>query len=175
MIENPVDALLELEKNDYDLVLSDFNMPNMNGVEFLNKVKQRYPDVARLLITATPDYQIAKDAINKAQIDNFIEKPWYNDELRAVIHNTLKQKYDDGSKCSIKVDDLDEALTILRVAKNNLFCYNNLYGQKRIVNLEFKSSKQFNRFYQRIKEMKNVNIDDIQIYDDKYLIKLIVS
>lgn len=174
LIEDPEDALTELEKNDYDLVLSDFNMPTMSGVEFLNIVREKHPEVARLLITATPDYEIAKDAINQAQIDNFIEKPWYNDELRAIIYNTLTERTTKASKCAIKVDDIEEALTIIKVAKNNLFCYDNVYNFKRKVKLEFNSADEFNKFYHRIIDMKNVKIDDLQVFDEKFLIKLTI-
>ena len=104
---DPIKALEKLQENDYDLVLSDFKMPHMNGVEFLNKVKQKYPNTIRMLITAYSEFQVAKEAINEAEVHSFIEKPWYNDELRNIIYKALKRKEFIDNNSSKEVKSVD--------------------------------------------------------------------
>jgi response regulator RpfG family c-di-GMP phosphodiesterase len=173
-IDDPEVALEELHRGEFDLVLSDFNMPHMNGVEFLNQVKILNPDAIRLLITATPDYEIAKEAINKAEIDNFIEKPWYNEELREIIYNNLKKKANQRYRCSIKVDDSEEAINVLKVAKKNIFYFGNLYRSEHTIILEFNSADEFNKFYHEIQQRNDVKVEDMNISQDDFLIKVTI-
>jgi response regulator RpfG family c-di-GMP phosphodiesterase len=68
-------------------------MPKMNGLELLRKVREKYPGTIRMLITAYSDITVAKDAINKVDVDYYIEKPWDNAELRELVSEALKRKY----------------------------------------------------------------------------------
>src|ERR1035437_6318478 len=56
-----------LEKEEVWVVLSDYLMPGMRGIEFLSKVKGRHPEVIRIMMTAYADLSIAIDAINKCE------------------------------------------------------------------------------------------------------------
>ena len=67
-------ALEHLDKKEFDLVLSDYKMPGMTGVELLSKVKEKYPNTIRMLITGYTDVAIAREAINEAHVHNYIEK-----------------------------------------------------------------------------------------------------
>ncbi|MFW9876932.1 MAG: response regulator, partial [Candidatus Thorarchaeota archaeon] len=89
---NPNKVLKVLQNNDYDLVLSDYKMGKINGIDLLKKIKDKYPDIVRILITGISDIEVVKDAINKADVDFFIEKPWDNKQLRSIIHNALKNR-----------------------------------------------------------------------------------
>ncbi len=79
---NAEEAKNKLSEKDYDLVLSDYNMPNTNGVQLLTWVKENYPEVVRIIITGYSDLETAREAINQANVHNYIEKPWDNDSLR---------------------------------------------------------------------------------------------
>lgn len=85
-------AIAEIERRKYDLVLSDYKLPGMNGIDLLAWVKKRYPNTGRILITGYPSMDVAKDAINKANVHYYIEKPWDNDEFRIKIYETLKKE-----------------------------------------------------------------------------------
>jgi len=63
------------------VVVSDYLMPGMRGIEFLSKVKAIRPDTVRIMMTAYADLSIAIDAINKSEAYRFITKPWNNQEL----------------------------------------------------------------------------------------------
>ncbi len=68
---------LELFKqNDIGVVLSDQRMPNMSGVEFLEKIKEFRQDTVRILLTGYSSKASAIDAINKSSIFLYLIKPW---------------------------------------------------------------------------------------------------
>jgi len=87
---SPVEALDILSKNKIDLVISDHKMPEMDGVEFLKRVYDKYPDTMRLLVTAYTDSTILIDAINYAKIYRYIKKPFEPSELLLTVANTLE-------------------------------------------------------------------------------------
>lgn len=64
-----------LAKEPVDVVISDYRMPGMDGLEFLRRCAQMAPETPRILITAYPQLNLAMDAINEAAIQNFFTKP----------------------------------------------------------------------------------------------------
>lgn len=110
--ENCTTAWAELEKQDFDLVLSDYMMPGTNGIEFLTKVKERFPGTIRVLITAYSGLDIAKEAINKADVHFFIEKPWKSDELIMLISEALSGQRKGESRNKTRVDTADQDLPV---------------------------------------------------------------
>lgn len=78
---NPEDAFLWLKDNNADLIISDYNMPQMNGVDFLAKVKELYPKAIRILFASYITKEELIRAINEAGIQKYIEKPWDNEVL----------------------------------------------------------------------------------------------
>jgi serine phosphatase RsbU (regulator of sigma subunit) len=86
------EALKQLHLGPIDLVISDFLMPEMDGLKFLAEVKRLYPDVPRLLLTGYADKENAIKAINKIGLFQYLEKPWDNDQIRLVIRNALAGK-----------------------------------------------------------------------------------
>ena len=89
---DPKDAITELERNSVDLIISDFLMPKMNGIEFLTVARRLQPDAARILLTGFADKQNAIRAINEAGIYHYLEKPWDNDHLLLLIRNALEER-----------------------------------------------------------------------------------
>jgi YesN/AraC family two-component response regulator len=83
-------ALGELAKKPAHLVLADFRMPRMTGVELLKSVRERWPATVRALITGYSDVEIAMQAMEQARIHYYVQKPWNNDELRLTVLEALK-------------------------------------------------------------------------------------
>jgi len=90
---SPVQALQDLDNKikSVDLVISDYLMPEMDGISFLAEVKKRFPLVPRILLTGYADKENAIKAINNVGLYQYIEKPWDNDDLRLVIRNGLEK------------------------------------------------------------------------------------
>ena len=91
--QSPQAALEELAKGQLDLVISDYLMPGMNGIEFLLEVKKFHPFATRILLTGYADKENAIKAINEVGLYQYVEKPWDNDDLRIVIQNGLERRF----------------------------------------------------------------------------------
>ncbi len=74
------------ERGPFAVVVSDLQMPGMNGIQFLARVREQSPDTVRILLTGNADLQTSIDAINQGQIFRFLTKPCAPDALG----NTLK-------------------------------------------------------------------------------------
>lgn len=90
---SPLMALHDLDSKikTLDLVISDYLMPEMDGISFLAEVKTRFPLVPRILLTGYADKENAIRAINNLGLYQYIEKPWNNDDLLLIIRNGLEK------------------------------------------------------------------------------------
>lgn len=82
--------LLELS-GPFQLVVSDYRMPSMNGVEFLSEVCRRWPETERIILSGYADTAAIVAAINEGQIYKFIAKPWNDDDLLGTIRDALER------------------------------------------------------------------------------------
>lgn len=78
------------EAPQVQVVISDFRMPGMNGVEFLKEVYRRHPDTLRIVLSGYADTAAVVAAINEGKIYKFIPKPWNDDELRMTVAKALE-------------------------------------------------------------------------------------
>ena len=95
--QRPEEALELLEQTDVQLVVSDHRMPGMSGADLLSIVRERHPEIVRVMMTGYTHMDVAVEAINRGEIYRLITKPWNDDELRltlkqALDHYTLKQE-----------------------------------------------------------------------------------
>lgn len=86
------EALNFFETNDVDLVVSDYLMPEMDGISFLAQVKKIKPEVPRIILTGYADKENAIKAINEVGLFQYIEKPWDNDDLLIIFRNGLERQ-----------------------------------------------------------------------------------
>ena len=115
----PSVALEFLKFNIPDLVISDFLMPSMNGLEFLTEVKKLYPEVSKILLTGYADKENAIKAINDVGLYRYIEKPWSNDDLIINIKNGIERSY-LIAQLNNKIDELEVAKKELEKYSHNL-------------------------------------------------------
>lgn len=95
IVYNDVDQALackELEDNNVDLIISDFMMPKMNGLEFLKNVREKCPGTVTILLTGYADKENAIRSINEIGLYYYLEKPWNNNDLIKVVKNGLEKK-----------------------------------------------------------------------------------
>ncbi len=84
------EGLKLLEMRDFDLVISDQNMPGMDGVTFLQKVKTEQPQTLTIMLTGAKEIHVAMQAINEAGVYKFIMKPWDDNDLKVTIRRALE-------------------------------------------------------------------------------------
>ena len=115
----PKEALNFLKLNTPDIVISDFLMPEMNGLEFLSEVNKIYPEVSKILLTGYADKENAIKAINEIGLYRYIEKPWNNDDLIINIKNGIERSY-LLSELRKKISELEIAHKELENYSHNL-------------------------------------------------------
>ena len=80
-----------LEQEPIQVVVSDYRMPSLSGVEFLSAVKERWPRIQRVLLTGQADSQAIEEAVNQSEIFRFIWKPWDDAHLLITIQSAIDQ------------------------------------------------------------------------------------
>lgn len=74
-----------LERQEVHVMICDQRMPGVNGAAMLRQVKDRFPRVRRMLITAHADLQALVDALNSAGVCHYIQKPWEVEDVRSAV------------------------------------------------------------------------------------------
>ncbi|MDP2144628.1 MAG: response regulator [Gallionella sp.] len=88
-----VDAAIQAaQERQFDVILSDYAMQGMNGIEFLSLFRDAQPDAVRILLSGTVDVNVLVSAVNRASVSCFIGKPWRDYELRAAIDRALTHR-----------------------------------------------------------------------------------
>lgn len=87
---SPKIALARAEEAAFDLVISDYRMPEMGGVAFLKALRKVQPNAARMILSGYADLAGLMSAINEAEIVRFLSKPWNDDDLKLAISQALK-------------------------------------------------------------------------------------
>ena len=80
-----------MEKNQVHVIIADQRMPGIPGSEVLSLVRQRYPKIRRMLVTAYADLQAVVDALNQGGACYYIHKPWEADEVRSAVHSAFAE------------------------------------------------------------------------------------
>jgi two-component system sensor histidine kinase/response regulator len=113
--------LLDQNPAPVTLVITDQRMPEMTGVEFLEKSLKKYPDTIRILLTGYTDLESVIEAVNKGQIYRYLTKPWDPVDLSNTVDHAI-DRYVVGQELKQKHRELEMALQELQTldkAKNN--------------------------------------------------------
>ena len=89
IFSSPQSALARAREQSFDLFLSDYRMPVMNGVEFLMQVREIQPDAARLIISGYSDLNAVLNAFKDADTFRFLSKPWNDYILISAVAEAL--------------------------------------------------------------------------------------
>jgi len=105
---SPLHGLELLREQNFDMIISDHKMPEMDGVEFLKRSCEYRPSSIRLLVTAYSDTSILIDAINYAKIYRYIKKPWEPLELVSIVQTALEyyQLKQENDRLIVDLKDL---------------------------------------------------------------------
>jgi DNA-binding NtrC family response regulator len=116
---SPAEALANTNGDVFDLVVSDYMMPGMDGITFLSRLKEAQPQAIRILLTGYADKESAIKAINEVGLYQYVEKPWDNDALLVIVRNAL-EKAALLRTLDEKVRELQEARGDLKQFRNEL-------------------------------------------------------
>lgn len=114
------EALKLLERQEFAVIVSDQRMPEMTGVELLQKAREKYPYTIRILLTGYTDINALVDAINMGHVYRYVTKPWSREEIvmtvkRAVEHyETTKQNFSLLEELKIKNEALENSYKELK-------------------------------------------------------------
>lgn len=81
------EALEIMRNNEIKLVITDQRMPEMTGIQLLEKLSPEFPDSIRMILTGFSDIEVIIEAINSGRVFRYITKPWDENELRMTIEN----------------------------------------------------------------------------------------
>jgi response regulator RpfG family c-di-GMP phosphodiesterase len=86
---NGREALDRIAAGGVDVVISDFNMPGMNGLDLLQRVRLTSPEVVRIMLTGMSDIRVAIRALNEGSVHRLLLKPWSQIDLRGIVRIAL--------------------------------------------------------------------------------------
>lgn len=123
-----------LAENEVHVVVSDQRMPEMNGTEFLKEVRERYPNIIRIILTGYTDVDSISEAINEGHIYKFFLKPWNDQNLKLEIRQAMEQYslIQDNKRLHDQVIQQNEELKKINENLESII-------EKRTRNLEFQN------------------------------------
>jgi DNA-binding NtrC family response regulator len=116
---DPAEALRFAQAHSVDVVICDYRMPVLNGLQLLRQIKEAQPEASRILLTSHADARSAIEAINKVGLFQYLEKPWDNEQLLLVIQSGVER-----SRLLLqlreRVGELDSAHSVIQSAPSRL-------------------------------------------------------
>jgi len=112
---NPLEALEYAKTHTVDVIVSDFNMPRMDGVELIQKIKEIHPDILSIMITASDANEVRLKALESG-VSDFLNKPIFPAEFRLRLRNmvrlahSIKIEKNFKSELQVKVEEATSAL-----------------------------------------------------------------
>lgn len=90
--DSPHAALDRARVAAVDLVLADYHMPRMDGVEFLKQIEQLQPDAVRMILSGSCDVNVITQTVHRANIYGMVPKPWNDDFLMSMVAQALNHR-----------------------------------------------------------------------------------
>jgi DNA-binding NtrC family response regulator len=107
------EALRLVSSELVDIVLSDIDMPGMNGLDLMVRLRRNYPRIVRLLLTGRATVAVAVGAINEGEVYRFMTKPWDIDELREVLRQAAARAMESRAEEAASGAGNDRAARLL--------------------------------------------------------------
>ena len=98
-----------LEKDEFHVVVTDYRMPGIDGLEFLKIIKQKYPDMIKVLFTGFGDLNSIQEELREGEISYFVSKPWQQAQLRILLDAIRRDLETKG-----QLQDLENELKLVR-------------------------------------------------------------
>jgi len=148
------DALKLFDAHEISLVISDQRMPNMTGVELLEKVREVSPDTVRIMLTGYADVNAIVASINKGKIFRFISKPWNDEDVKLVVRDALRQ---------LDLKRENERLTVLTRKQNEELQELNAGLERKVMERTGEIREKNNELERLYKELKKGFYETIKV------------
>ena len=116
MFTCPHEALLRMGAQPFDLVMSDFRMPAMNGVQFLRFARELQPEAVRMIVSASTEIDGVMSAINDVAVFRYIVKPWTSalliSDVREALATAIAQREERELAHARRMDCADHRLEL---------------------------------------------------------------
>lgn len=113
----PQEALEKLKQEKFQLIISDYMMPGMNGGELLRQVRANFPDMIRIMLTGHADVNAVVSAVKTGAVYKFILKPWNDDDLRVTVALALEQHALIEKNQALKKENQEKTREVEQLAK----------------------------------------------------------
>lgn len=114
---SPVLALEKLTKETFQLIISDYMMPGMNGGDLLKKSREMHPSMIRIMLTGHADVNAVVSAVKTGAVYKFILKPWNDDDLRVTVALALEQQALLEKNRALQKDNQSKAREVEQLSK----------------------------------------------------------
>ena len=114
------EAVELLSQHAVEIIMTDQRMPDITGVEMLQKIKSQYPEAIRILFTGYADLNSVIAAINQGHVYRYLSKPWQPEELEAAVadaaaeYRRIVQQAQELAKCQERIAQLERENQRLR-------------------------------------------------------------
>lgn len=115
--QDPKAALNRLESESFQLIISDYMMPDMNGGDLLKHARDMRPDMIRIMLTGHADVNAVVGAMKTGAVYKFILKPWNDEDLRVTVALALEQHELKKKNNALKRDNQVKTKEIEQLAK----------------------------------------------------------
>ena len=88
--EDPMQALARVREATFDVILSDYRMPEIDGIQFLRAACSIQPHVVRMMLSAASDFDMVLRAINEVEVYRYLPKPWQDADLFRHMNDALQ-------------------------------------------------------------------------------------
>lgn len=89
--ESAAQAIELLEKQEFEIIITDQRMPETTGVEFLEQIMHTHPHPIRILLTGYTDMHTVVEAINKGKIFQYVTKPYDEVQMREILEKAFEE------------------------------------------------------------------------------------
>lgn len=93
---DPSQALLRVREKAFDVVVSDYRMPQMTGTAFLAGVRECQPQAVRMILSASTEIEVVMTAVNETEVFRYLTKPWQEDDLVLQLQAALQRAAEAG-------------------------------------------------------------------------------